>query len=154
MNEEAAKALAAAPTDPPLEKPPRRVRYRGKNPRRFREKYKELQPDRYSDDVAKVIAGGKTPAGTHRPIMVAEILGVLVPGRGKLPSIARSVTAVMPKPCSPQSSQADGCLAWMPIPSSCRRRSPGSAASDFLLNRSSCGVEFRGLAAIPGRRGA
>ena len=84
MNEEAAKALAAAPTDPTLEKPLRRVRYRGKNPRHFREKYKEFQPDRYSDDVAKVIAGGKTPAGTHRPVMVAEILGVLMPRPGEI----------------------------------------------------------------------
>ena len=84
MNEEAAKALAAAPTDPSLEKPLRRVRYRGRNPRHFHEKYKELQPDRYPDDVAKVISGGKTPAGTHRPVMVAEILGVLGPRPGDI----------------------------------------------------------------------
>src|SRR5271166_5547760 len=77
MNEQAAKALAAELTDPVPEKPPRRARYRGKNPRHFHEKYKEHQPDRYPDDVAKVIAGGKTPAGTHRPVMVAEILRVL-----------------------------------------------------------------------------
>ena len=71
-------------TDPePLpDKPPRRVRYRGKNPRQFHEKYKELQPDRYAEDVAKVIAGGKTPAGTHRPIMVAEILKCIAPMPG------------------------------------------------------------------------
>ena len=37
MNDEAAKALAAAPTGPTLEKPLRRVRYRGRNPRHFRE---------------------------------------------------------------------------------------------------------------------
>jgi 16S rRNA (cytosine1402-N4)-methyltransferase len=55
----------------------RRQRYAGKNPRRFEEKYKELNPDRYAADVAKVLASGKTPAGSHRPIMVAEILGVL-----------------------------------------------------------------------------
>ncbi len=35
MNEEAAKALAAAPADPTLEEPLRRVRYRGRNPRHF-----------------------------------------------------------------------------------------------------------------------
>ena len=50
----------------------RRPRYPGRNPRGFHEKYKEHQPDRYPDDVAKVITGGKTPAGTHRPIMAAE----------------------------------------------------------------------------------
>ncbi len=55
----------------------RRPRYAGKNPRRFEEKYKELDPARYAGDVAKVLAAGKTPVGTHRPIMVAEILAVL-----------------------------------------------------------------------------
>jgi 16S rRNA (cytosine1402-N4)-methyltransferase len=61
-------------TDPASETPRRRPRYRGANPRHFHEKYKEHQPERYADDVAKVLAGGKTPAGTHRPIMVREIL--------------------------------------------------------------------------------
>jgi 16S rRNA (cytosine1402-N4)-methyltransferase len=55
----------------------RRKRYAGKNPRRFGEKYKELNPERYAADVAKVLASGKTPAGSHRPIMVAEILSAL-----------------------------------------------------------------------------
>ena len=72
-------------TDPtPENKPPRRPRYRGANPRRFAEKYKELQPGRYPDDVAKVIAGGKTAAGSHRPIMVREILEVLAPSPGEV----------------------------------------------------------------------
>jgi len=60
----------------------RRPRYRGKNPRRFAEKYKEHDPARYSATVAKVIASGKTPAGSHRPIMVAEILATLAPRPG------------------------------------------------------------------------
>ena len=34
--------------------------------------------------MAKVIAGGKTPAGTHRPIMVREILEVLAPRPGEV----------------------------------------------------------------------
>ncbi len=59
------------------ERPKRRVRYSGKNPRGFAEKYKEHDPARYGDDVAKVLASGKTPAGMHVPIMVAEILEVL-----------------------------------------------------------------------------
>ena len=62
----------------------RRPRYSGKNPRRFEDKYKELDPQRYADTVAKVIASGKTPAGTHRPIMVAEILQVLAPQPGQV----------------------------------------------------------------------
>jgi 16S rRNA (cytosine1402-N4)-methyltransferase len=55
----------------------RRVRYNGKNPRRFEDKYKELNPERYTDTVAHVLAGGKTPAGQHVPIMLAEIMQVL-----------------------------------------------------------------------------
>ena len=57
----------------PPEKPARRPRYRGPNPRDFREKYKEHRPDLYADDVARVIAAGKTPAGSHRPILVREV---------------------------------------------------------------------------------
>lgn len=64
------------------DRPPRRPRYRGRNPRRFSEKYKELQPERYADETAKVLAEGKTPAGSHRPIMVREILEVLAPRPG------------------------------------------------------------------------
>ena len=65
-------------------RPARRPRYRGANPRHFREKYKEHRPDRYAEDVAKVIAGGKTPAGTHRPILVREILEGLAPRPGEV----------------------------------------------------------------------
>jgi len=60
----------------------RRPRYRGKNPRRFEEKYKEHGSD--TATIAKVVAAGKTPAGTHRPIMVAEILAVLAPKPGEI----------------------------------------------------------------------
>ena len=62
----------------------RRPRYAGKHPRRFEEKYKEHDPERYAVTVAKVLASGKTPAGTHRPIMVAEILAVLAPKPGEV----------------------------------------------------------------------
>ena len=62
----------------------RRPRYAGKNPRRFAEKYKEHDPHRYGETIAKVLASGKTPAGTHRPIMVAEILKVLAPKPGEI----------------------------------------------------------------------
>ena len=55
----------------------RRVRYNGKYPRKFEEKYKELQPDKYKDTVAHVISKGNTPAGMHISIMVNEILDVL-----------------------------------------------------------------------------
>jgi 16S rRNA (cytosine1402-N4)-methyltransferase len=55
----------------------RRPRYSGKYPRHFAQKYKEHDPARYTDTVAKVLASGKTPAGTHRPIMVKEVIEVL-----------------------------------------------------------------------------
>jgi len=71
----------SAPISP---RPPRRPRYRGKNPRRFEEKYKEHDPQRYTEVVEKVMASGKTPAGTHRPIMVAEILEILSPHPGQI----------------------------------------------------------------------
>lgn len=62
----------------------RRPRYAGKNPRRFEEKYKERNPDKYPETVARVRASGKTPAGMHVPIMVEEILSVLVPRPGEV----------------------------------------------------------------------
>lgn len=62
----------------------RRVRYSGKYPRRFEEKYKEHDPGRYAETVAKVLTSGKTPAGMHRPIMVAEVLEALAPQPGEV----------------------------------------------------------------------
>ena len=58
-------------------RPPRRKRYSGKNPRRYEDKYKEHDPARYGETVAKVIASGKTPAGTHLPVMMEECLAAL-----------------------------------------------------------------------------
>ncbi|MEQ1895798.1 MAG: 16S rRNA (cytosine(1402)-N(4))-methyltransferase RsmH [Vicinamibacterales bacterium] len=62
----------------------RRPRYPGRNPRQFDEKYKELNPERYATDVRKVLAAGKTPAGSHRPIMVEEVLRCLQPVPGAI----------------------------------------------------------------------
>mgnify|MGYP000193309981 CR=1 FL=1 len=52
----------------------RRVRYKGKYPRKFEEKYKELNPEKYKDTIEHVISKGNTPAGMHISIMVNEIL--------------------------------------------------------------------------------
>lgn len=69
---------------PPAPQPhKRRQRYRGKNPRRFEDKYKEHNPARYAETIAKVRAAGKTPAGQHVPIMLAEIMEVLSPKPGE-----------------------------------------------------------------------
>ena len=55
----------------------RRVRYSGTHPKRFEEKYKELNPEKYAEDVQKIINKGHTPAGMHISIMVQEILDFL-----------------------------------------------------------------------------
>lgn len=56
------------------QKPKRRVRYKGTHPKSFKEKYKEMQPEKYADTVSKVIQKGSTPAGMHISICVNEIL--------------------------------------------------------------------------------
>ncbi len=68
--------------EPPQHK--RRVRYKGSHPRQFKEKYKEHDFEKYPEDVKKVIASGKTPAGTHRPICVNEIVDILKPSPGQI----------------------------------------------------------------------
>lgn len=55
----------------------RRVRYSGTHPKRFEEKYKELNPEKYAADVQRIIDKGHTPAGMHISIMVQEILDFL-----------------------------------------------------------------------------
>ena len=55
----------------------RRVRYKGKYPKKFEEKYKELQPEKYKDTIEHVISKGNTPAGMHISIMVKEIIDFL-----------------------------------------------------------------------------
>lgn len=79
---------AAAPPPDPAHR--RRVRYRGTHPRSFGERYKELDPAKYPDVVAHVRESGRTPAGQHVPIMVAEVLEALAPK-----SPARGVDATL-----------------------------------------------------------
>lgn len=55
----------------------RRVRYKGTHPKSYKEKYKELQPEKYGDTIEKVIKKGSTPAGMHISICVKEILDFL-----------------------------------------------------------------------------
>ena len=64
-------------------KGPRRVRYNGTHPKTFKDKYKELNPANYLEDVEKIMQQGKTPAGMHRSICVSEIMEFLkvVPGQ-------------------------------------------------------------------------
>lgn len=53
------------------------MRYSGTHPKTFQEKYKEHQPEKYADTVARVISKGSTPAGMHISICVREILEFL-----------------------------------------------------------------------------
>lgn len=48
----------------------RRKRYSGTHPKRYDEKYKELNPDLYPETIEKVIKKGSTPVGMHLSIMV------------------------------------------------------------------------------------
>jgi 16S rRNA (cytosine1402-N4)-methyltransferase len=65
-----------SPNDPAA-RPPRRKRYRGSHPRSFAEKYKELDPARFPEEAARVRARGQTPAGSHVPVLLEEVLDVL-----------------------------------------------------------------------------
>jgi 16S rRNA (cytosine1402-N4)-methyltransferase len=55
----------------------RRVRYPGTHPKKFNEKYKELNPEKYQEEIEKIKQRGHTPAGSHRPICVEEICTAL-----------------------------------------------------------------------------
>lgn len=55
----------------------RRKRYKGTHPKTYETKYKELQPEKYSETIEKIIQKGNTPAGMHRPICVKEIIDFL-----------------------------------------------------------------------------
>ena len=62
----------------------RRPRYSGTHPKKFDQKYKELQPQKYPDQQTKLRAKGKTPAGTHVPVLVEEIIACLRPKPGDI----------------------------------------------------------------------
>lgn len=77
--------VSTEPTVPsPGETPRRRPRYGGKHPRRFEEKYKELNPGAFPEMQEHIRAQGRTPAGTHVPIMLKEVLQTLAPQRGEI----------------------------------------------------------------------
>jgi 16S rRNA (cytosine1402-N4)-methyltransferase len=69
---------------PGADRPPRRPRYRGTHPRAFSEKYKELDAVRFPEMREKVLGSGKTPAGSHVPVLTLEVLLALGPKAGDL----------------------------------------------------------------------
>lgn len=71
----------------------RRPRYRGTHPRRFEERYKELAAASHHGEPNAALhpeildhlrAQGRTPAGTHVPVLVEEILAALDPQPGDI----------------------------------------------------------------------
>lgn len=66
----------------PQEPHRRRPRYSGTHPKRFEDKYKELDIDSHPDLLAHLRDKGKTPAGTHIPILVQEVMDCLHPAAG------------------------------------------------------------------------
>lgn len=67
--------------EPP--RPPRRKRYGGKYPRQPDLRYKEQAPEQYPDIQQHVRAQGRTPVGTHVPVLLREVLECLRPAPGE-----------------------------------------------------------------------
>ncbi|MCX5634156.1 MAG: 16S rRNA (cytosine(1402)-N(4))-methyltransferase [Phycisphaerae bacterium] len=67
---------------PPVHR--RRPRYSGTHPKSFQQKYKEHNIAAHPDLKAHLRAKGKTPAGTHVPVLIEEVLGCLKPGPGQV----------------------------------------------------------------------
>ncbi len=61
----------------------RRPRYRGTHPRRFEERYKERDPEAHPELQERLHARGRTPAGTHVPVLPAEVMAALDPKPGE-----------------------------------------------------------------------
>ncbi len=62
----------------------RRPRYSGTHPRRFGQKYKELNPEAYPEMQGHIRAQGRTPAGTHVPVLLGEVMNWLRPVPGDI----------------------------------------------------------------------
>jgi 16S rRNA (cytosine1402-N4)-methyltransferase len=71
-------------TDSESKEHKRRPRYTGTHPKTFGQKYKEGDPDRFPQLHQHLRAKGKTPAGTHVPILVEEVMATLKPQPGEV----------------------------------------------------------------------
>ena len=60
----------------------RRQRYGGTHPKNFQQKYKEHAIDAHPELLKHLRAKGITPAGTHVPVLTAEVMAALAPGPG------------------------------------------------------------------------
>ncbi len=62
----------------------RRPRYRGTHPKDYAQKYKEHNLAAYPEMEAHLRAKGSTPAGTHVPVLVEEVMTCLRPAPGDI----------------------------------------------------------------------
>jgi len=132
----------------------RRARYPGKHPRRFEDKYKEFHPERYAAEVAMVVAAGKTPAGSHRPIMVDEVLNCLQPKPGEV-AVDCTLGGGGHAQVILEHLQPGGRLIGLDVDpfelprTEARLRAAGFAADTFVAHR----ANFAGLPAVLAREG-
>lgn len=70
--------------DQPPVKHTRRVRYSGTHPKKYRQKYKEHNIEAHPDLEARLSAKGKTPASTHIPVLIEEVMACLKPAAGEI----------------------------------------------------------------------
>jgi len=76
--------MAAEDVNRPSPQRRRRPRYAGTHPRRFHERYKELDPQAYPGIHEHLRARGRTPAGTHVPVLPGQVLDCLRPAPGEI----------------------------------------------------------------------
>jgi 16S rRNA (cytosine1402-N4)-methyltransferase len=67
---------------PPLKRP-RRLRYSGTHPKSYQQKYKEHNISAYPEIKEHLQAKGKTPAGSHIPVLTEEVIACLQPKSGE-----------------------------------------------------------------------
>jgi 16S rRNA (cytosine1402-N4)-methyltransferase len=67
---------------PPLKRP-RRRRYSGTHPKNYQQKYKEHNITAYPEIKEHLLAKGKTPAGSHIPVLTEEVIACLRPESGE-----------------------------------------------------------------------
>lgn len=96
-----------------MEEHKRRPRYKGTHPRKFEEKYKELNPEKYADTVAKVISKGSTPAGMHISIMVRKSLISCRYSLGRRDWMPPWDMADIPERCWNSCRDRDTYMGWM-----------------------------------------
>jgi len=68
----------------PPAKHPRRRRYSGTHPKNFEQKYKEHNISAYPEIKEHLLAKGKTPAGSHIPVLTEEVVECLQPKSGEI----------------------------------------------------------------------